>query len=207
MPTEDYIKWWFGRGKYFKNILLLFHWYLWCGRNKKILEERPVTSKFLCHKIISNQEILKITQKPQRDISKRQRLFEFHYPAGFFDGAFQNLSCGCGAWLMLSPTCHYKIHWNRGRGTNTRAETIALWGLLWFSNQLYLEKLWVYGDSKILIDHLNNKSSLNPSHLTHWLERIYCLKINFEVITLCHVYREKNRSGSSLKKRPDRDLR
>ena len=63
-------------------------------------------------KIYRAMESMKLNQKPPVDASKRLRPFEMHYPAGFFDGASQNQICGCGAWLMISPECHYKIFWN-----------------------------------------------------------------------------------------------
>ena len=106
-------------------------------------------------KIFSSLDMMKMKQKPLCDASKRLKPFEINYPAGFFDGASQNQVCGCRAWLMISPDCHYKIFWNGGRGTNMRAKLIALWVLLWFTNQLYLEELWVFGDAKVIINHLN----------------------------------------------------
>ena len=103
---------------------------------------------------------------------------------------------------MLSPSCHYKVYWNGGFGTNMRAKVITLWGLLWFANHLYVEQLWVFGDTKTLIDHMNSKSSLNLGMLSHWLERIYTLKSTFTFISFCsHVYREKNTEADRLSKR------
>ena len=101
---------------------------------------------------------------------------------------------------MLSPTGHYKFYWNGGYGSNTRAECIALWGLIWVASNLYVDSLWVFGDSKILIDHMNNKSNLNPRLVTHWIDRIHVLKENFSFISFCHVYREKNEEVDRLSK-------
>ena len=104
--------------------------------------------------IIQNWERLRSRKAPTVDLSIRLRPFEILFLAGYFDGASQHSRCGCGAWLMLSPSCHYKIYWHGGSGTNMRGEVLALWGLLWFVNQLCIEKMWVYRDSKVLIDHL-----------------------------------------------------
>ena len=48
---------------------------------------------------------------------------------------------------------------------------------------------------------MNSKSSLNPGMLSHWLERIFALKITFTFTSFCHVYREKNKEANRLSKR------
>ena len=68
---------------------------------------------------------------------------------------------------MISPNCHYKIYFHGGMGSNMRTEMLALWGLLWFANQLYMEKLWVFGASKVLIEHMSKGTYLNLGHLSH----------------------------------------
>ena len=82
-----------------------------------------------------------------------------------------------------------------------RAELLAFWRLLWFANQLYIEEIWVFGDAKVIIDHLNRGTSLRPGNLAHWLERIHAIKRNFTTITFSHVYREKNIKADRLSKR------
>jgi ribonuclease HI len=37
-----------------------------------------------------------------------------------------------------------------GKGTNTKVEIIALWGLLWLARKLKLDNLQVLGDSKVI---------------------------------------------------------
>lgn len=76
---------------------------------------------------------------------------------------------------MISPNCHYKIFWHGGNGSNMRVEVLAMWGLLWVASQLFIENMWVYGDSKVIIDHLNKGTVLNPGTLMSWLEQIKTL--------------------------------
>ena len=64
-----------------------------------------------------------------------------------------------------------------------------------------MDKIWVFGDSKILIDHMNQKATLNPGMLSHWIERIHALKRTFSVISFSHVYREKNNEADRLSKK------
>ena len=180
---------------------MLLFWCIWCIKNKWIFEEDYNNPDNVCQKIIKLWGKFKIKQMSPTDSSKRLRPFEIHYPTGFFDEASQQSRCGCGAWLMISPTCHYKIHWYRGRGSNMRAEILALWGLMWFASQLYLEKLWVFGDSQVLLDHLNKQTSLNLGYLTAWLDRNKGLRTSFSSIIFKHIYREKNTQANKLTKK------
>lgn len=78
---------------------------------------------------------------------------------------------------------------------------LALWGLLWFASQLYLENLWVLGDSKVLIEHLNKDSNLAPGYLMTWLERINNLRASFSNIKFLHIFWEKNVQADRLSKK------
>ena len=79
------------------------------------------------------------------------------------------------------------MHWYGGIGSNMRAETLALWGLLWFASHLCIEDIWVFGDSKVLIDYLNGNSKLSLGHLETWLERIDVLKDCFNSVLFNHI--------------------
>ena len=83
-------------------------------------------------------------------------------------------------------------------GTNTKVEVLALWGLLWLASHLYMDKIWIIRDSKVLIDHMNHKAIINLGSMVHWLERINLLKSTFSEISFHHVYREKNDIADQL---------
>lgn len=53
-------------------------------------------------------------------------------PRDFFDGAKQNGICGCGVHFLANEKCHFLIHWNGGKGSNSKAEAMAVVGLLSF---------------------------------------------------------------------------
>lgn len=146
-------------------------------------------------------EGLRPGQKSPENLSWRLQPIQAHYPAGYFDGASQLSRCGCGAWLMLSPNCHYKIFWHGGYGTDMRAEVLACWGLMWFASQLCVENLCVYGDSKVLIEHLNKGTALNHRNLRSRLDRISILRKAFSAIHYNHIYREKNCMADRLSKK------
>lgn len=75
---------------------------------------------------------------------------------------------------------------------------LALWGLLWFSHHLHLDQLWIYGDSQVLIEHLNIGTSLNLGHLALWMDRINVLRRTFSNVSFSHIYREKNSQADRL---------
>lgn len=152
------------------------------------------------HNIYRDWNSMKHVEKPVNDLSKRLQPYEFHFPIGYFDGAAQQTNCGCGAWILLSPGCQYKLFWNGGSGTNMKAEVMALWGLLWWASYLCADKIWIVGDSKVLIDHLNHKENINPGTLSHWLRRIDRLRSVFAAISFHHIYREKNVIADGLSK-------
>ena len=88
-----------------------------------------------------------------------------------------------------------------GCGTNTRAKILAPWGLLYFALQKGIFDLHVFGDSKILIEWVNDKVVLHVALLDHWLERFKWLKCSFHNILLTHVYKELSEEADSLSKR------
>ena len=185
--TEECTKWWLNRGKPVRIIPIIFNWYIWCNRNRKIFEGiscYPINTAF---QILSSWDQLKTDKKPPGDLSKHYFPHGVSYPEGSFDGASQHSICGYGSWLLLSPYCHYKLYWNGGGGTNTKAEVLALWGLLLFASQLYMDKIQIIGDSKVVIDHMNMKTFINLGSLVHWLERINILKSSFLFISFNHV--------------------
>lgn len=153
--TKDFIAWWNMKKVNYRNIRGLFHWAICCDKNKWIFREvrcYPIGTGTI---ILHQSDRLGTVPKPLGDLSRRMRPVEIIYNSIFFDGASQQHRCGCGAWLMLTSNCHYKIYWFRGIGTNMRAEILALRGLLWFASQLCIEDFRVFGDSKVLVDYLN----------------------------------------------------
>ena len=49
-----------------------------------------------------------------------------------FDGADQDGNCGTGMILRIDDSHSLKVRMGVGSGTNTFAEILSLWGLLWF---------------------------------------------------------------------------
>lgn len=75
-----------------------------------------------------------------------------------------------------------------GNGTNMKAETIALWGLLWFTSFLDIPSLQIFGDSQALINHMLGLSSISYPHLQGRLRNIEYLKRSFQHISFHHIH-------------------
>lgn len=89
-----------------------------------------------------------------------------------------------------------------GRGTNTKAELLALWGLLCFQckKDLISYSLQVLGDSSAIINWAAGKSHLHVLHLDQRCNRVMELKKYFSSLSFIHSYREFNQETDSLSK-------
>ena len=99
-----------------------------------------------------------------------QPCFYYEYPCSFFDGAALQNSCACGFSIFPVDGQVFDIYWNGGPGTNNKAEVMALIGLLSVSAFLGLQKLHIFGDSKLTIDHVLSKHIIKNTH--RWLNRL-----------------------------------
>jgi hypothetical protein len=68
-------------------------------------------------------------------------------------------------------------------------------------NIINIDQLHVLGDSKIVIDWLHNRGTLQVTSLMGWLNRILELKNSFNIIRFVHIYREENGEADTLSKK------
>lgn len=47
-----------------------------------------------------------------KDLSFRNCPPHITFPAGYFDGAAQAGTCGCGAWLRMNTEQQFKLYWS-----------------------------------------------------------------------------------------------
>lgn len=60
--------------------------------------------------------------------------------------------------------------------------------------------LQVYGDSKISVDWLNSKSSLQNVGLQAVMEQITTMRRSFHLVSFSHIFREHNSKADTLSK-------
>jgi ribonuclease HI len=82
-----------------------------------------------------------------------------------------------------------------------KSKLLGAWAALTLAHRLSITDFHVIGDSKIVIDWLNNKGSLQAISIDCWKDRIKELFKFFSVITFAHVYREENLEADILSKK------
>jgi ribonuclease HI len=78
---------------------------------------------------------------------------------------------------------------------------LGVWASLTLAHRLSITDFHVIGDSKIVIDWLNEKGSLQAISIDCWKDRIKELFKFFSAITFSHVYREENQEADFLSKK------
>jgi ribonuclease HI len=120
----------------------------------------------------------------------------------WFDGATHNngLLSGAGSLLKTMGRTTYRWTLNCRQGTNTRVELLGLWASLTLAHRLNLAHLHVLGDSKIVIDWINQNCNLKVTNLMGWMTKIRELTTLFINIKFDHIYREENMEADALSK-------
>lgn len=75
---------------------------------------------------------------------------------------------------------------------------MALTGLLQISVFLNIESLQIYGDSKIIMDHVNAKISIENHYLSRWMNRIESLWSSKKDFAIKHVNRSQHTQADEL---------
>jgi ribonuclease HI len=120
----------------------------------------------------------------------------------WFDGAAQQngLLCGVGGVIKTPEMTTYRWTLNCGQGSNTRAELLGVWACLTLALRLNLDVTHVLGDSKIVIDWINQSNKLQVTSLLGWKTKIRELIAHFMDIKFTHIYREENMEADALSK-------
>ena len=120
----------------------------------------------LIHKVMTGLHISSRLAPKSRIRSITFSVLPFRDSVGFFDGAEQNGSYGAGMVIQMTVKHSFSICMNLGRGTNTRDELLALWGLLHFDLVRGIDVLMILGDSKAIIDWALNKQQIQSICIT-----------------------------------------
>ena len=108
----------------------------------------------------------------------------------FFNGASNNGVYGGGIALYSLDFHFVLLKLGHGKGTNQRVELITLWGLLKYVVQADILQLQFFGDSRVIIDWIEDKSKLHIAQISHWCMK----KIHFSYVfttTLSNIYLKK----------------
>ena len=89
----------------------------------------------------------------------------------FFDGASNNGVCGGGIALHYSDFHFFLLNLGCGKETNQRVKLITLWGRMKYIVQEYILQLQIFGDSRVIIDWIDDISKLQIAQLLHWCRK------------------------------------
>ena len=136
-------------------------WQIWLARNKCIFEDKNFDMHFIVHSILEQLHLYPVHSQhksKRRDIGLAPT---FDYPASFFDGASANQTWGIGVHLLINHDHYICMKMGVGQSTNTRYKLLALWTLLFMAKSFGLPTLHIHGDSSIIINWFNRRSTLS----------------------------------------------
>eukprot|EP00253_Pinus_taeda_P008065 PITA_08065 len=186
--------------KNLRNLPPILCWGIWIARNRSIFNEKATPVEVIA---IQSSAILASIPEPEGPSSPNHRkdiLIKDGIPWAFFDGAAQNNSSGAGIIIHLSPSHSLKASVGLGMGTNNFAELSALKLLLcWLIHRQVLQ-VQIFGDSSNVVNWVNGKFRCRNYMLMPLLAEIQNLKSSFSVLSLDHIYREKNDEADRFSK-------
>ena len=94
----------------------------------------------------------------------------------------------------------YRWHLNCGGGTNSKAELMGIWATLTLANHLVIHRLQAFGDSKVIIEWLNDRGKLDICTIEGWKNRIKVLSKKFQALSFDHIYKDFNIEAGKLSK-------
>ena len=122
------------------------------------------------------------------------------YPCGFMDGASNCMLAGAGYCIYINELHCLEFSLGVGYGTNTKAELLSLWAILYSSQMMGIPLAHVYGDSQVIINWALGSTVLSPPDLFHWCWETKKLIASFQELSVSHIYREHNWKADRLSK-------
>jgi ribonuclease HI len=149
--------------------------------------------------------------KQPRDKPHIHKALDFKLPDGYtfacFDGAAQVTGrCGAGGIFKSHHSRITKWYFSCGVGTNTKAELLGLWTTLFLASSWSIKYIIVLGDSRVVIDWINQKSNLHSVHIEGWKHKTLELSKLFSDISFHHLSRSFNCEADALSKKALKDV-
>jgi len=113
----------------------------------------------------------------------------------FFDGASKGnpgQAGGGGNIFEPSDNLHLSYAWGLGQASNNQAEYLALWQGLIQARKLNIQKLNIFGDSRLIIKAVHIKKVPTDIYLAQIYRKVRLLLSNFRIYKAHHVLRNLN---------------
>ena len=110
---------------------------------------------------------------------------------GHFDGTAQraDINCGVGVIIRDSQEGIFQIMWNCDKRSNTRAELLAIWILLWTTKHFYIPISKIKGDLEVIVNWINQRRGLQVVALDSWKQKVINLLNHFCQVQIEHIRR------------------
>ena len=118
----------------------------------------------------------------------------------FFDGASKgNPGEAGGGGVLYDPKDNLllKYSWGLGTETNNKAEALALWQGLIQAKNMGINDLIVFGDSRIIIQALNQSSRISNLQLRQTLNPIQRTILTFKQVEIYRILRKLNSAADT----------
>jgi hypothetical protein len=164
---------WFRRQSNYPTLPALISWYIWLERNLAIFESKAPSMEKVCYQ--TSTAMTHLSPQESQIYNKRMaHSLPSNRILGWFDGASQRNEeqSGAGGVIKLNDHTIYKFLLNCGGGANTRAELLGSWAILSLAQRLVISDIHIMGDSKIIIDWLNDSGSLQVTSIDCWKDRV-----------------------------------
>jgi len=200
--VEGHFTHWKNSGHSHQSLLIFICWGLWRSRNEIIFEDRFPDCSLTFSRILGLYKDYGMgSLLPRKTLRIIEPLLLDTYPVDFFDGAAQGHDGGCGFRIWMDRA-HFINGWlGIENCTNNFSELVAVWILLYWALHLNLRDIRIFGDSRVVIDWLNNKSSIHSINLIHWCARVKKLVGDFTFINFTHIFHVLNVDADILSKR------
>ena len=191
---------WFRMEKNLTYLPLLMAQKIWLARNRCIFDDKKTNINFIVHTLLEQLQIYPVHSQLKLKRRTNGLAHVFDFIVGFFEGASANGLGGIGVHLMFSQDHYICMKMGVGQRTNTRLELLALWTLLFSTKSCGLPFLHIHGDSSVIINWFNRRSSLSSLALDGWCHNIRDLESCFIQLDAVHIYREYNEMVDCLSK-------
>jgi hypothetical protein len=154
-------------------IAALTCWCLWIERNKCIFENKTPSVHSVLHKIMGllDQRIIMYLNVQQRNaLYNMKRGLPLLFSTGLEEVTGQPES----GIIKTTDKLVYRWFFNCGGGTNSKAELLGIWASLTLANYLDIHRLQAFGDSKVIIEWLNDRGKLDICAIEGWKK---CIKV------------------------------
>jgi hypothetical protein len=121
----------------YKSLPAIVSWGIWINHNKGIFEGKVTTPQAVASNIMAITAHFMAVERPQRVRDIWPETIDKSYPWGYFNGAAQGdpKRCGAGAILHLIEKHSFRLKWSLGKGTNNKAEPLAIFILITFAHE------------------------------------------------------------------------